>query len=1055
MKTLQKITESSVEEFAMELLEKLGYEYCYGPDISPPDGSKQERPSLEDVVLKDRLEKAIGDINPNISDDLKEQTIKAVLNMPSQDLVTNNEYFHNLLVNGVDVQYMGEEGTRGDKIWLIDFENPKNNDFVVCNQFTVIQNDVNKRPDIVLFVNGLPLVVIELKNPIDEDATVNKAYDQLQNYKHFIPNLFHYNSVLIASDGIDAKAGSLTAAFSRFLTWKSQDKEKNKDKTIPQLETLVNEMLNKDVLLDLIRYFTVFEKEKKKDKETGQTKIETVKKLANYHQYYAVNKAIESTKDATAEKGSRKIGVIWHTQGSGKSLSMVFYSGKIVQTHELKNPTIVVLTDRNDLDDQLFDNFAGCKTFLRQEPVQAENREHLKKLLKVSGGGIVFTTIQKFLPEEGKETFDKLSDRENIIVIADEAHRSQYGFKANIIYEKDNAGKVIGSRTTFGFAKYTRDALPNASFIGFTGTPIEKDDISTPAVFGDYIDIYDISQAVEDKSTVKIFYESRLVKVHLDPIEREKIDEEIEALTEGDEEELSKKIKWKQLEAIVGDKDRIKLVAEDIVKHFEERQEAFEGKAMIVAMTRKIACQLYKEIVALKPGWHSKDKKEGQIKVVITSSSTDKDPDLMAHATTKDDRKDLANRFKDAGDKLKLVIVRDMWLTGFDVPCLHTMYVDKPMRGHNLMQAIARVNRVYKDKPGGLIVDYIGIANDLKQALVTYTESGGEGEPTLDQAEAVASMLEKHEIVLQMFEKFDYKRYFKTSDTRTKLSLLLEAQEYILGLENGKERYIKQVTLLSKAFALSVPHPEAMKIKEEVGFFQGIKARLNKFEHVGKGKNTEAIDTAIKQIIDKAIVTDGIVDVFDAAGIKKPDISILSDEFLEEIKGMEKKNIALELLKKLLNDEIKIRSKRNLIQSKKMCEILENAIKKYQTNLISSAEVIEELIKLAKEIREADKRGEEFGLSPEEIAFYDALANNDSAKKVLGDEVLRELARVLIQKVKSNLKIDWTIKENVRANLRVIVKRTLRQYGYPPDMQKLATENVLKQAEMLADEWTV
>lgn len=1053
MKTLEKITESSVEEFAIELLEKLHYEYCYGPEISP-EGERQERVSLQDVVLKDRLKNAIENINPNITSELKEQAIKEALNMPSQDLVTNNEYFHNLLVNGVDVEYMGEEGTRGDKVWLIDFKNPENNDFVVCNQFTVIQNDVNKRPDIVLFINGLPLVVIELKNPVDEDATVNKAFDQLQNYKHFIPNLFHYNSVLIASDGIDAKAGSLTAEFSRFHIWKSENKEKNRDKTIPQLETLINEMLKKDVLLDLIRFFTVFEKVKKEDKDTGQIRVETVKKIANYHQYYAVNKAVESTKNATAEKGNRKIGVIWHTQGSGKSLSMVFYSGKIVQTKELKNPTIVVLTDRNDLDDQLFDTFAGCNKFLRQDPVQAEGREHLKKLLKVSGGGIVFTTIQKFLPEEGKDTFDELSPRENIIVIADEAHRSQYGFKANIIDEKDKDGEVIGSRISYGFAKYTRDALPNASFVGFTGTPIEKDDASTPAVFGNYLDIYDISQAVEDNSTVKIYYESRLVKVHLDPVEKEKIDEEIEALTEGDEEVLSKRIRWKQLESIVGDKDRIKLVAKDIVDHFQERQEVFEGKVMVVAMSRKIACELYKEIVELKPNWHSKSKKDGGIKVVITSSSTDKDPLLLAHSTNKDDRKYFAERFKDSEDKLKLVIVRDMWLTGFDVPCLHTMYIDKPMRGHNLMQAIARVNRVYKDKPGGLIVDYIGIANDLKQALVTYTESGGEGKPTIDQSECVANMLEKYEIVVQMFGKFDYKRYFKTNDTRTKLSLLLEAQEYILGLENGNERYIKQVTLLSKAFALSVPHPEAMKLKEEIGLFQEIKTRLNKFEYSGKGKDNEAIDTAIKQIIDRAIVTDGIVDVFDAAGIKKPDISILSDEFLEEIKGMEKKNIALELLKKLLNDEIKIRNKRNHIQSKKMSEILEKAIKKYQTNLITSAQVIDELIKLAKDIRELDKRGEVFGLSTEELAFYDALASNDSAKEVLGDEILRELARVLIQKVKSNLKIDWTIKENVRANLRVIVKRTLRQYGYPPDMQKLATENVLKQAELLADEWT-
>jgi type I restriction enzyme R subunit len=755
--------------------------------------------------------------------------------------------------------------------------------------------------------------------------------------------------------------------------------------------------------------------------------------------------------------GDCRAGVVWHTQGSGKSLIMVFYAGKIVLA--LNNPTIVVMTDRNDLDDQLFDTFANCKQLLRQKPVQAQDREHLKKLLKVAGGGIVFTTIQKFFPEDGSDSFDLLSSRQNIVVIADEAHRSQYGFKAKTIYEKD--GK--GARTNYGFAKYLRDALPKASFIGFTGTPIEKEDASTPAVFGNYIDVYDISRAVEDGATVRIYYESRLAKVHLKPEEQAKIDEEVEAITEGEESTRlhqgydgqaaaeKAKAKWAQLEAIVGHRDRLRAVAVDIVDHFEKRQEAFEGKAMIVCMSRRIAVELYDEIIKIKPNWHDDDKDKGAVKIIMTSSSSDPES-WQKHNTSKQDRRNIGDRFKDVSDPLKMVIVRDMWLTGFDVPCLHTMYVDKPMRGHNLMQAIARVNRVFKDKPGGLVVDYIGIASDLKRALVTYTENGGQGSPTLDQDEAVAAMLEKYEIVAQMFAQFDYKKYF-SADTQKKLITILEAQEYILSLVEGKNRFTKQVVLLSKAFALSVPNLRALEIKDEVGFFQAVKARLVKFEPTGTGKSDQEIETAIRQIVDKAVVSEDVVDVFDAAGIKKPDISILSDDFLEEIKGMERKNLALELLKKILNDEIKTRIRKNFIQSKKLSEMLENAIKKYQNNLLTTAQVIEELIKLAKDIKQTDKRGEELNLSEYEIAFYDALANNDSAVKVLGNETLRDLARVLVEKVKSNTSIDWTLKESVQSRLRVIVKRTLKKFGYPPDEQLLATENILKQAALLADDW--
>src|SRR3989339_270741 len=1018
---MSKIFESTIEEFVIELLENQGWQY-----LSPE-------------------EQEIETINPNVAEEACEQALRQVLNLPSQNLIDNNEVFHRLLTEGIEIEVMGEEGIKGDKVWLIDFAHPENNEFIACNQFTVIENNINKRPDVVLFVNGLPLVVIELKNPIDENATVQKAFTQLQNYKNAIPSIFYYNASLVASDGLDARAGTISSDISRFLAWKSSDGFKEDTATTPQIETLIKGMLGKEVLLDLIRHFIVFEKSRKEDTKTGLASVITIKKIAAYHQYFAVKKAIAETLRATSEQGNGKAGVVWHTQGSGKSLSMVFYTGKSVL--ELNNPTIVVITDRNDLDDQLFDTFASCKQLLRQEPVQAHNRENLKELLRVAGGGIIFTTIQKFFPEDGSANFDLLSERKNIIVIADEAHRSQYGFGAKTT-EKN--GEII---TKYGFAKYLRDALPHASFIGFTGTPIEKEDASTPAVFGNYVDVYDIAQAVEDGSTARVYYESRLVKVHLKPEEAAKLDEEVEAINEGEESTAKEKAKakWAQLEAIVGHRDRLKVVATDLVDHFEKRREAFEGKGMIVCMSRRIAVELYEEIIKIRPDWHNKDSNKGAIKVVMTSTSSDPE-NWQIHSTTKQDRKSIGDRFKDESDELKLVIVRDMWLTGFDVPCLHTMYVDKPMRGHNLMQAIARVNRVFKDKPGGLIVDYIGIASDLKTALATYTQSGGKGAPTLDQNEAVAAMLEKFEIVEQMFNGFDYKKYFP-ADTRQKLTIILEAQEHILGLEDGKNRYTKQVALLSQAFALSVPNLKAMEIKDEIGFFQAVKARLTKFEPVGSGKSDAEIETAIRQIVDKAVVSDGIIDIFDAAGIKKPDISILSDEFLEEVKGMERKNLALELLKKILNDEIKSRSRKNLIQGRKLSEMLENAIKKYQNNLLTAAQVIEELIKLAKDIRAEDDKAKEMGLSEEEIAFYDALAYNDSAKDLMGVDKLRELARALVVKVKSNTSIDWTIKESVQAKLRVLVKRTLKQYGYPPDMQKLATDNVLKQAAMLADDW--
>ncbi|TDJ07682.1 MAG: type I restriction endonuclease subunit R, partial [Deltaproteobacteria bacterium] len=748
--------------------------------------------------------------------------------------------------------------------------------------------------------------------------------------------------------------------------------------------------------------------------------------------------------------GDRKGGVVWHTQGSGKSLSMVFYTGKIVLA--MDNPTVLVITDRNDLDDQLFDTFAASKQLLRQEPVQAEDRGHLKELLKVASGGVVFTTIQKFSPDEGN-VYETLSERENIIVIADEAHRTQYGFKAKTIDAKDERGNVIGKKIVYGFAKYVRDALPNATYLGFTGTPIESTDVNTPAVFGNYVDVYDILQAVEDGATVKIYYESRLAKISLSK-EGKKLVSDLDDELEQDEltETQKAKTKWTQLEALIGSKDRMKQVAQDMIGHFEQRQEVFEGKAMIVAMSRRIAAELYKEIITIKPEWHNDDLKKGVIKVVMTSASSD-GPEISKHHTSKDQRRALADRMRDPEDELKLVIVRDMWLTGFDVPSMHTLYIDKPMKGHNLMQAIARVNRVYKDKPGGLVVDYLGIASDLKKALSFYSDSGGKGDPAIAQEKAVQLMLEKLEVVSQMFHGFAYEEYFE-ADTGKKLSLILAAEEHILGLENGRKRYINEVTALSQAFAIAIPHEQAMDVKDEVSFFQAVKSRLAKFDSTGAGKTDEEVETAIRQVIDKALVSEQVIDVFDAAGIKKPDISIFSEEFLLEVKNMEHKNIALEVLKKLLNDEIKTRTKKNLIQSKSLMEMLENSIKKYHNKILTAAEIIEELIELSKEIQKMDKEPEEMGLSDFEYAFYTAIANNDSAREVMEKDKLRELAVVLYEKVKANASIDWTIKESVKAKLKVIVKRTLRRYGYPPDMQKLATETVLKQAELIADEIT-
>ena len=1067
---MTKLLESDIEQLAIERLQAKRWNYLYGPDIAP-DGETPMRTSLDEVVLKEVMAKAVKRLNPTLTDDVRDEAIKTVLRIASPDTLANNEAFHRLLTEGVPVSTYQDGMERGERVWLVDFEDPWNNEFTVVNQFTIIENGHNRRPDVLLFVNGLPLAIIELKNATDENATIESAYKQIETYKQQIPSLFTYNELIIISDGLEARAGSLSAGFSRFTAWKSEDGEHIASPLISQLEVLINGMLEKDTLLDIVRSFTVFEKQKTEDLKTGITTIKTVKKVAAYHQYYAVNKAVESTLRATginlggdkvAESpanfgfktvkeqaiGDHRAGVVWHTQGSGKSLSMVFYTGKIVQ--RLNNPTVVVITDRNDLDDQLFDTFAGSRQLLRQTPVQAENREHLKSLLKVNSGGVIFTTIQKFQPETGN-VYEQLTDRCNVIVIADEAHRTQYGFKAKTVDVKNEADEVIGSEVKYGFAKYLRDALPNATYLGFTGTPIESTDINTPAVFGNYIDVYDIAQAVEDGATVRIFYESRLAKVALSDEGRKlvaELDKELDTETMDDVQKA--KAKWTQLEALIGSPNRIKNIAADIVQHFEERQKVFEGKAMIVAMSRRIAAALYEEIVKLRPEWHSDDLSKGAIKVVMTSSASD-GPEIAKHHTTKEQRHALSERMKDPTDELKLVIVRDMWLTGFDAPCLHTLYIDKPMQGHNLMQAIARANRVYKDKPGGLVVDYLGIASDLKKALSFYSDSGGKGDPTLQQEQAVALMQEKLEVVEQMLHGLDYQQYF-TETTSGKLSWILKTEDFVLGLEDGKKRFVNEVTALGKAFAIAIPNEQAMDVKDEVAFFQAVKARLCKFDHTGTGHTDEEIETTIRQVIDQALVSEKVIDIFDAAGIKKPDISILSEEFLMELKGMEHKNIAMEVLRKLLEDEIKARSKYNLVESLSLMEMLDRSITRYHNKVITAAEVIEELIKLSKTIVEQDEAAEEMGLSTYEYAFYTAVANNESAKELMGKDKLRELAVVLTETIRKNASIDWTIKENVRAKMKVAVKRLLRKYGYPPDMQLLATETVLKQAEKIAEE---
>ncbi len=1018
-------TESVVEQAALAWLESLNYTILSGPEIAPGQPGA-ERADYGQVVLEGRLRQALERLNPQVPSDAMEEAFRKLTRPDQPSLIANNRLIHKFLVEGVPVEYQRPDGSiGGDLVRVLDFDDPENNDFLAVNQFTVVEDRHERRPDIVLFVNGLPLTVIELKNAADENATIWAAFNQLQTYKQQIPSLFTFNEALVISDGVEARIGTLSADRERFAPWRTIEGEELADTKLPQLQVVLQGVFEKRRFLDLIRYFIVFEPSPQGDG--------LIKKMAGYHQYHAVNRAVEATVAAAGEKGDRRAGVVWHTQGSGKSLTMAFYAGRVVLHPAMENPTLVVITDRNDLDDQLFGTFARCHELLRQQPVQAESRAHLRELLRTGSGGVVFTTVQKFFPTEGEDRHPLLSDRRNIVVIADEAHRSQYDF-------------------IDGFARHMREALPGASFIGFTGTPIELADKNTRAVFGDYLSIYDIERAVRDGATVPIYYESRLAKLELKEEERPKLDEEFEEVTEGEELEHKEKLKtkWAALEALVGTEKRLRLIAQDLVNHWESRLETMDGKAMIVCMSRRICVDLYNAIVRLRPDWHHDDDDKGVIKVVMTGSASDP-PEWQPHIRNKARREELAKRFKDPSDPFQIVIVRDMWLTGFDVPCLHTMYVDKPMRGHGLMQAIARVNRVFKDKPGGLVVDYLGLAHELKQALATYTQSGGKGQTAIDQDEALAVMLEKYEVCCGIFHRFDWSGW-KTGTPQERLAVLPAAQEHVLAQTDGKHRLLRSVTELSQAFALAVPHPDALAIRDHVAFFQAVKAVLAKRAPSDRPR-PEEIEHAIRQIVSRAVVSDEVIDIFAAAGLKKPDISVLSDEFLAEVRGMPQRNLAIEMLRKLLEGEIRTRRRKNIVQARSFAELLEEAIRRYQNRAIETAQVIEELIALAKHMREADRRGEDLGLTEDELAFYDALETSDSAVAVLGHETLRAIAQELVRTVRNNITIDWTVRENVRAQLRVLVKRILRKYGYPPDKQARATELVLEQAEVLCGEW--
>lgn len=1038
------LSEAAVELALLEQLGGLGYSIEREEEIGP-DGHRPERESHDEVVLMKRFEDAVARLNPGLPLEARQDAIRKVTQSELPSLLEENRRLHKLMTEGVDVEYYADDGTlTAGKVALIDFEHPEQNEWLAVSQFVVINGQNNRRPDVVVFVNGLPLGVIELKAPGSAGAHLLGAFNQLQTYKKQIPALFNTNALLVTSDGIAARVGSLSADLERFMPWRTTDGTDIAPKGAPELSTLIEGVFEHRRLLDLLCHFTVF----------GETGSGLAKIIAGYHQFHAVRHAVNSTVTASSPEGNQRVGVIWHTQGSGKSLLMAFYAGQLVKHPAMANPTLVVLTDRNDLDDQLFSTFSMCRDLIRQTPVQAESREDLQKVLSRASGGVIFTTLQKF-----GEIAEPLTTRRNVVVIADEAHRSQYGFKAKV---DAKTGEI-----SYGFAKYMRDALPNASFIGFTGTPIEADDVNTPAVFGNYIDVYDISRAVEDGATVPIYYESRLARIELDEEEKPKIDAEVNELTEEDSEADQERFKkkWSTVEALVGSDKRLALVAKDMVAHFEDRVAALDGKAMVVCMSRRICVKLYDEIVKLRPDWHSADDNAGAVKIVMTGAASDPQ-EWQQHIGNKARRDLLAKRARDPKDPLKLVIVRDMWLTGFDAPCMHTMYVDKPMQGHGLMQAIARVNRVFRDKPAGLIVDYIGIAQNLKSALQQYSKNDQDN-TGVDEAQAIAVMMEKYEVVRDMYHGYDYVSAMNGTP-QERLAMMAGAIEWILDLQqklaakektkegkkNAHRRYQDAVLALSKAFALASASDEAREIREEVGFFQAIRAALVK-SSTGSGVTQQERELAIQQIVSRAVVSTEIVDILAAAGIKSPDISILSDEFLAEVQQMEKKNLALEALRKLINDGIRSRSKANVVQTKAFSERLEDAVARYHANAITTAEVLQELILLAKDIRAARQRGEESGLSDEEIAFYDALAENESAVQMMGDDKLKLIAHELLMSLRENVSVDWAHRDSARARMRVLVKRILRKYGYPPDLQDTAVQTVLQQAEALSSGWSL
>lgn len=1062
--------ESHLEEATLEWFQELGYDTVFGPEISP-EGDYPEREDYSEVILAERVRQALSDFNPELPEEAIEEAYRKIAVPQSPSMVMNNKTFQKMITDGIDVSYRQKDGTiRYTQAKVFDFVHWARNDFLAVNQFTIIENRIEKRPDVIVFVNGIPLVVIELKSVINEDVDISDAYNQLQTYKMIIPSLFTYNSFMVISDGINARAGTITSNEERFMAWRTIDGDNVAPLSIPQLEVLIKGMFERERFLDIIKQFVLFQTDGK----------ETYKILAGYHQYHAVNKAVESTIRATSQKGDRRIGVVWHTQGSGKSLSMAFYAGKLVISEELENPTIVVITDRNDLDDQLFATFAKSKDLLRGEPIHAADRTHLRELLNNrTSGGVIFTTIQKFAPEKKviKGTFGVtdasssvyelaeynmvaesseynadpvvLTERHNVIVMADEAHRSQYGFGADVIEDEN------GADIKYGYAKHMRDALPNASYIGFTGTPIALTDKNTTAVFGDYIDVYDMSRAVEDGTTVKIFYESRIAKLELTDELKPTIDSEYEDITEYQEETQREKLKgkWSRLEAIVGAKERVQLIARDIVEHFEKRQAAQEvsgGKGMIVSMSRRIAVDLYNEIVALRPDWHSDDLMSGKIKVVMTGTSSDP-AEWQKFIGTKSTRETLAKRMKDEKDELQLVIVRDMWLTGFDVPSMHTMYIDKPMQGHNLMQAIARVNRVFKEKQGGLVVDYIGIAENLKDALAEYTESDRET-AGVDTEMAASIMIEKLELIKELIYEHDYSKFFNGT-SKERMQAIIETMDYVIGLRaNGKKEYMKYVTELSRAFSLCATTDEAQTINNEVSFHKAVKASLVKMiEDTKKKKTATQLDSELNQLVSKSISAGEVIDILSEVGLNKPNIAILSDEFLNEVKGMKQKNLAVELLERLLKGTIKAFSKRNLVQSRKFSELLEQSIRKYQNRAIETTQIIMELIELAKQITEAEKRGKATGLTDDELAFYDALADNESAKEIMGDDILKQIAKDLTSAIKNSVTVDWAIRDSVQAKMKMAVKRLLKKYGYPPDKQEKAVEIVMEQTKLMCE----